>query len=137
MLVRSFFGSIERFVALLLEHFSGKLPFWLLPEQARILTLGNNQEYAEKIRQILGKEGFRIGLDLRQETLGKRICNAEESGVPYQLVIGEKEETNNKITLRSCSDHAAQHMTTIEELLGKFHEEASLRDAKQGDKKAL
>ncbi|MBI2021081.1 threonine--tRNA ligase [Candidatus Giovannonibacteria bacterium] len=98
---RAIFGSFERFIGILLEHFDGALPFWLSPIQVSILTINEKiLEYAKKIAAKLQEKNIRAELDLRNESIGKKIREAELQKIPYILVIGEKEMNENKISVR-------------------------------------
>lgn len=93
-------GSIERFMAVLLEHLSGVLPFWLAPEQVRILPISeNHHEYAQKVYEALTAVGIRVKLDESNDSLGKRIRTAKIAKLPYFVVLGDKEVQEQKITL--------------------------------------
>lgn len=92
MLHRAVLGSIERFIAILLEHCAGAFPLWLAPVQAKILTVTDDQrEYAKQVYAQLRAEGWRVELDLRNEKLGYKIREAQLAKVPYALVVGDKE----------------------------------------------
>ena len=101
MIHRAPFGSMERFVAVLIEHYKGELPFWLAPTQVIILPISDKvRDYAQTLRQGLEKEEFRVAWDGRDEKIGKKIREAELSKVPYMAVIGEKEAQDNTVSLR-------------------------------------
>ncbi|CAM2808742.1 threonyl-tRNA synthetase [Legionella steigerwaltii] len=102
MLHRAILGSFERFMGILIEHYAGKLPLWLSPVQAMILTISEKQnEYAKKITQILQKRGVRANYDLRNEKIGFKIREHTLQKVPYLLVIGDKEVESNQVAVRS------------------------------------
>ena len=102
MIHRAPFGSMERFVAILLEHTGGNLPLWLVPEQVKILSVSEKYEkYAEKVLNLLENSEIRALVDNRNETVGKKIREAELEKVPYMLVVGEQEEQNNSVTVRA------------------------------------
>jgi len=101
MIHRAPFGSMERFVAILLEHTAGNFPLWLMPQQAIILTLSEKYEkYAEKVLNLLENHEIRALVDNRGETMGKKIREAEMQKLPYMLIIGEQEEQENVISVR-------------------------------------
>lgn len=139
VIVQSLFGSLERFVALLVEHCSGKLPLWLAPEQVRVAVVGDSHRaYAEGLWERLRNEGYRAGINASSESLSKKVHEAQELNIPYLLVVGEKEENSNQVTLRSSTDETHQQMMTIEELLNKFRKEVlSKQNAIHGDEKTL
>ncbi len=101
MIHRAPFGSMERFVAILLEHTGGNFPLWLMPTQATILSISEKYEkYAEKVLNLLENHEIRALVDNRNETIGKKIREAEMQKIPYMIIIGENEEGENKITVR-------------------------------------
>lgn len=98
---RAPFGSMERFLSILIEHFAGNFPFWLAPVQIKILPISDKQkEYAEKIYNQLLDLGFRVELDLRSEKINRKIAESEQTKIPYAVIIGQKEIEQNNITLR-------------------------------------
>lgn len=97
-------GTHERFIGFLLEHYAGKFPTWLAPLQVKILPISDKfLTYANDVKNTLVKAGVRVEVDERQEKIGKKIREAEISKVPYMLIIGEKEMTENKISIRRHS----------------------------------
>ncbi len=98
---RAILGSTERFLGILIEHLAGEFPVWLSPVQARILPISEKFEaYGKKVKDLLRGEGIRVELGDANETLGKRIRQAELEKIPYILVVGEKEMTNQTINVR-------------------------------------
>ena len=111
MIHRAPFGSLERFIAILLEHTGGNFPLWLVPEQVIILSLSDKYEkYSEKVLNLLENYDIRGLVDHRNETVGKKIREAEMNKIPYMLVIGEQEELNNTITVRK---HGGENLGTM------------------------
>ena len=101
MIHRAPFGSMERFVAVLLEHTAGILPLWLSPEQAVILPISEKfNDYAEEVRKTLAEKGIRAIVDNRNEKIGKKIRDNELKRIPYMLIVGEKEVKNSEISVR-------------------------------------
>ncbi|MBJ7883095.1 threonine--tRNA ligase [Gelidibacter salicanalis] len=101
MIHRAPFGSIERFVAILLEHTGGNFPLWLMPTQVIILSISEKYEkYAEKVLNLLENDEIRALADHRNETIGKKIREAEMAKIPYMIIVGENEENENMITVR-------------------------------------
>jgi threonyl-tRNA synthetase len=101
MIHRAILGSLERFIGVLLEHTGGVLPFWLAPEQARVLSLSEKvEDYAAEIAGILKREGLRASADLRNEKLGFKVREAELAKVPYMIVVGEREAAARSVSLR-------------------------------------
>jgi threonyl-tRNA synthetase len=101
MIHRAPFGSMERFVAVLLEHCAGNLPLWLSPMQVKVLPISDKyNEYAQKVVDALAVEDIRAEVDDRSEKIGKKIRDTELMKVPYMLVVGEKEMNENKVAVR-------------------------------------
>lgn len=101
MIHRAPFGSMERFIAVLLEHTAGKFPLWLTPDQAIILPISEKyQKYAEKVSELLENSEIRTLIDDRNEKTGKKIRDAEVNKIPFMLIVGEQEETNQTISVR-------------------------------------
>jgi threonyl-tRNA synthetase len=98
---RAIFGSFERFIALLLEHYAGAFPLWLAPVQAILLPIADRHlEYAESVRQRLAAAGLRVTVDGRQEKIGYKIREAQLQKVPYMLVIGDREASDGTLSVR-------------------------------------
>lgn len=99
---RVIFGSIERFIGILIEHFAGKFPTWLAPVQVKILPISDKfVEYANEVKENLESKGVRVEVDLRAEKIGYKIREARNERVPYMIVVGEKEENDKTISVRS------------------------------------
>ena len=102
MIHRAPFGSLERFVAILLENTAGNLPLWLTPNQAIVLPISDKYEkYSKKVLNLIENNEIRALVDNRSETMGRKIRDAELSKIPFMIIIGEKENDNNMISLRS------------------------------------
>jgi len=102
MLHRAIFGSLERFIAILTEHFAGAFPVWLAPVQVRILPIGFNQhDYANEINKKMLDLGIRAEVDERSEKIGYKIREAQTDKVPYMLIVGDKEIENGTVSVRS------------------------------------
>lgn len=101
MIHRAPFGSMERFIAILLENTAGNFPLWLMPEQVSILSLSENYEkYAQKVLNVLKNHEIRAVVDNRNETIGRKIRDAEVNKVPFMLIVGEQEEANGTVSVR-------------------------------------
>jgi len=101
MIHRAPFGSMERFVAVLIEHCAGKFPLWLTPDQLIILPISEKyQKYAEKVLKLLKNSDLRAQIDDRNEKTGRKIRDAELKKIPYMLIVGEKEESENTVSVR-------------------------------------
>ncbi|MCL4165472.1 UNVERIFIED_CONTAM: hypothetical protein GTU68_045275, partial [Idotea baltica] len=125
MIHRALLGSVERFFAILLEHYAGILPVWLMPTQVCILPIAqNHHEYAQKVYNALSKE-FRVEMNDSNNTLNHRIRTAQKQKTPYMLIIGDEEVEASTITIRlrngenlknvsleSCSDHIRTAIST-------------------------
>ena len=119
MIHRAIYGSFERFLAILLEHYKGNLPFWLAPVQVKILTITDEQkEYAHSILQALQKEHIRAIMDKSSDPLAGKIKTAQLEKVPWMLVIGKKEVANNTVTLR-YRDGKQEFNLTLENIIQK------------------
>ena len=111
MIHRAPFGSMERFVAILLEHTGGNFPLWLMPEQATVLTLSENYEnYAQNVLTLLENHDVRATIDDRGETMGRKIREAEMQKTPYMLIIGEKEANDGTVSVRK---HGGEDLGTM------------------------
>jgi threonyl-tRNA synthetase len=125
MIHRAPFGSMERFIAILLEHTAGNFPLWLMPEQAIILSLSEKYEnYAKKVLELLENHEIRALIDNRNETIGKKIREAEVQKMPFMLIVGEEEERNGTISVRRHGQEGKGNISvTIEEFSAIVNEE--------------
>ncbi|MGN0805646.1 MAG: threonine--tRNA ligase [Candidatus Coproplasma sp.] len=115
MIHRAIFGSIERFIGILIEHFAGKFPVWLAPNQVKILPITDrNHEYAEGICNKLNALGVRATLDDRSEKVGYKIREAKLEKVPYILVVGDQEEANGTVNVNKRDVEEKQSLTVDE-----------------------
>ncbi len=112
MLHRVIFGSIERFIGILIEHFAGAFPLWLAPTQVKVIPVKNEYhlEYSKEVFKLLEDKGIRVELDDREEKLGYRIREAQMKKIPYQLVLGDKERDERTVTYRQYGE---QKQTTV------------------------
>jgi threonyl-tRNA synthetase len=114
MLHRAILGTFERFIAILLEHYAGEMPFWLSPTQVVLMNITDDQaEYTQKVALDLKKEGFRVKLDLRNEKIGFKIREHTLGRIPYQLVIGEKEKAKMTVSVRTLSGQDLGGMSVL------------------------
>ena len=127
MIHRAPFGSMERFIAILLEHTAGNFPLWLMPEQVIVLSLSEKYEnYAKKVLTLLENNEIRTVIDNRNETIGKKIREAEVQKYPFMLIIGEEEEKNGTVSVRKHGDAGKSNITMkIEEFITFVQEEVS------------
>lgn len=101
MIHRVAFGSIERFIGILIEHFAGQFPTWLAPVQAIVLPISEKfHDYAENVVNKLNETGIRAEKDFRAEKIGYKIREARNQRIPYLIVVGEKEQENNEIAVK-------------------------------------
>ena len=120
---RVIFGSIERFMGILIEHFAGKFPTWLSPVQVKVLPISNKfNDYCAKIKNELSANGIRVELDYRDEKIGYKIREARNERVPYIIVVGEKEENENTISLRSRKN-GDEGTLKVEDLIERINKE--------------
>ncbi|AEW84989.1 threonyl-tRNA synthetase [Flavobacterium columnare ATCC 49512] len=127
MIHRAPFGSMERFIAILLEHTGGNFPLWLMPEQAIILSLSEKYEnYAKKVSDLLENHEIRALIDNRNETIGKKIREAEVKKFPFMLIVGEEEEKNGTVSVRRHGQEGKGNITLkIEDFATLVNEEVS------------
>lgn len=122
MIHRVVFGSIERFIGILIEHYAGKFPVWLAPVQVRVLSVSDKYNgYAESVTAVLEEKGIRVERDARSEKLGYKIREARMDKVPYMVIVGEKEENNATVAVRK-RDALAEEPETVEMSLQDFAE---------------
>ncbi len=124
MLHRALFGSIERFIGIITEHFAGAFPTWLAPVQVDILPVNNlyHLEYARELVNIFEDQDIRTKLDDREEKLGYRLREAQVSKIPYSLVIGDNEVANKTVTYRRYGEKD-QYTVSLNEFLDLIHDE--------------
>lgn len=123
MIHRVAFGSIERFIGILIEHFAGAFPMWLAPEQVRILPISDKYlDKAEEIKNKIFDSGIRVTLDDRAEKVGYKIREAQLKKVPYMLIVGEKEIESGTVSVRSRKDGDLGAMK-IDEFISKSLDE--------------
>ena len=127
MIHRVCFGSIERFIGILIEHFAGKFPTWLAPVQAKVITISEkSQDYAEKITSELENAGIRVETDFRAEKIGYKIREARNERVPYMLVVGEKDREANLVSLRRRDSEDVEQIS-LSNFLSMIQEEIKER----------
>jgi threonyl-tRNA synthetase len=130
MIHKALLGSFERFLSVYLEHTGGKFPLWLAPEQLRVATLNDEANILKMAKGVVKKAkdmGLRAGLDDSNESVGKKILDAEKMKVPYTVVIGGKEVENGKLAPRSRSDLSELPESSADELLQALSERAKSR----------
>jgi threonyl-tRNA synthetase len=135
MIHRAPFGSMERFVGILIEHFAGAFPLWLAPEQVRIGTISEKAEgYARQIEQKFREKGFRVSGDYRAEKIGHKVRDAQLEKIPYMLIVGEKEQAAGTVAVRDrvAGDLGAKPITEVLAELVREVEEKRIRQISTG-----
>lgn len=124
MLHRVVYGSIERFIGILIENFAGHFPLWLAPRQLVVIPVHQQKhlEYAQKVRKALEEAGMRVEVDDRNEKLGYRVREAQMTKVPYQIVVGDGEQEAGTVTIRKSGSRSSETMP-LEEAVAKFRQE--------------
>lgn len=123
MVHRALFGSFDRFIGIITEHFAGAFPTWLAPVQVRILPIADShKEYAEKLKEKLEEYDIRVELDEREEKIGYKIREAQLQKIPYMLIVGDKEIEANAVGVRSRKDGDIGAMR-VEDFINKIEEE--------------
>lgn len=126
MLHRALLGSVERFLGILIEHFAGKFPTWLNPVQVKILPISDKfNDYAEKIKKAYEEKGIRVEVDDRAEKIGLKIRQAQLNKIPYSLIVGEKEEANEEVSIRKRDEGEKgqkNYLEFMDELLREIEE---------------
>jgi threonyl-tRNA synthetase len=120
---RALLGSLERFLGILIEHYAGDFPLWLAPVQLRLIPVGeSHREAVHALRERVAAEGFRVDVDERDETLGRRIRDAELEKVPYVVVYGDK-ESDESLAVRTRG--GGQSIRSVEALLEELRGQAA------------
>ncbi|EGJ71040.1 threonyl-tRNA synthetase [Bacteroides coprosuis DSM 18011] len=123
MIHRAPFGSMERFVAVLIEHTAGKFPLWLTPDQVAILPISERfNDYAHEVKKYLDKNDIRASVDDRNEKIGRKIRDNEVKRIPYMLIVGEKEAENREVSVRKQGE-GDQGVIKLEDFAKKLNEE--------------
>jgi threonyl-tRNA synthetase len=121
---RAIYGSFERFIAILLEHFGGALPFWLSPVQIKVLSVGEQfSDYGREVATAFSKAGLRVEADFSDATVGAKVRSAQIEKVPYSIVLGEREREKRSVTVRAYSKQE-QVALSLEAAVARFTEEA-------------
>lgn len=123
MIHRTIYGSMERFMGILIEHYAGRFPAWLAPIQATILPISDKfNEYAYEVKKEMADKGIRVEIDTRAEKVGYKIREAQLQQIPYMLVMGEKEVEERLVAVRS-RDNGDQGQMSIEDIVGQLNKE--------------
>ncbi|MBT2757436.1 threonine--tRNA ligase [Mesobacillus foraminis] len=127
MIHRAIFGSVERFMAILIEHFAGEFPLWLAPVQAKIIPITSSHSvFANDVKSQLESAGLRAEVDYRAEKMGLKIREAEKQKIPYMIIIGDKEMENQALAVRKRKDGNVGLMS-IQEIIERFRKEINHR----------
>ena len=130
MIHRAILGSLERFIALLLENYSGKLPLWLSPVQVKLLTISDkNIKFAEEVLEKLKDTDIRAELDDRSETIARKVRDAQLSKINYIVTIGDKEQEKKTLAIRTL-DGKVKFGVKVDDFLGELVEKIEKKDAK-------
>jgi threonyl-tRNA synthetase len=128
MIHRALFGSVERFFAILLEHYAGALPTWLMPIQARVLPVRDaNAPYAAAVTSRLAGAGFRVETDEAAEPLGARVRRGKLEKLPYILVVGDDDERDGSVGVNARGAEAVERGVALEAFLARLSQEVATR----------
>ena len=120
---RALMGSMERFFGILVEHFAGKFPLWLAPVQVKVLPISEKfQDYAVKVTEELKAKGIRAEFDERNEKIGKKIRDAQLNRINYMVIVGEKEENDDVISVRN-RDGEERSALKLDDFVAELKEE--------------
>jgi threonyl-tRNA synthetase len=120
---RVIFGSIERFIGILIEHYAGKFPTWLSPVQVKILSISEQyNDYGEMVAKKLEEKNIRVNLDQREEKIGYKIREARNERIPYIIIVGEKEQSSGSLSLRS-RNNGEEGSCTVDDFISRITEE--------------
>ena len=136
MIHRVCFGSIERFIGILIEHFAGAFPTWLSPVQVKVLPISEKyEEYAKSVKAALDAADIRAEIDLRSEKIGYKIREAQGQKIPYMLVVGQKEEEDGVVSVRSRFK-GDEGQASLESFIENIKKEIVSREARAVEVKA-
>ena len=136
MIHRVAFGSIERFIGILIEHFAGAFPTWLAPVQVKVLPISDKyMDYAEKVKAALDAENIRVEVDTRSEKIGYKIREAQKNKIPYMLVVGQKEEEEGVVSVRSRFK-GDEGQASLDSFIENIKKEIASREARAVEVKA-
>ena len=131
MIHRVAFGSIERFIGILIEHFAGAFPTWLAPVQVKVLPISDKFiDYGESVKKQLEEAGIRAELDTRSEKIGYKIREAQMQKIPYMLIVGQKEQEEARVSVRSRFE-GDEGQKSIDEFIESVKEEIATRAVRQ------
>ncbi|MGD9907110.1 MAG: His/Gly/Thr/Pro-type tRNA ligase C-terminal domain-containing protein, partial [Mesotoga sp.] len=129
MIHRAIFGSVERFMGILIEHFAGAFPAWLAPTQVSVIPIADRHaEYAESVAAELKSRGFRVEVDDRQKSTNYKIREAQLMKVPYMIIVGDREKEDGTISVRLRSEKDLGSIA-LQEFMDKLSQEVNMRSA--------
>jgi threonyl-tRNA synthetase len=124
MIHRALFGSVERFLAILIEHYAGNLPTWLCPEQVRVLGVRNDHDdYAYDVAELLRQRGVRVGVEEAAEPLGARIRKAKLEKIPYVIVVGDDDVANATLGINARGTNDPERAVSVETFATRLEHE--------------
>jgi threonyl-tRNA synthetase len=130
MLHRVVYGSLERFLGILIEHYAGRFPLWLAPVQVRILTVADRHyEYAQTLRKRMQDAGLRTDVDSKAQTIAYKVRDAQLQRIPLIIIVGDKEVESSKVSVRTL-DGKVRFGIDPEKLINAIHENVSAREMK-------
>ena len=122
MVHRAIYGSVERFLGILIEHYAGKFPLWLNPSQVKILTVADKfNDYAQEVEKSMKSEGLRVSVDFRAESISKKVRDAQALKIPLIIIIGEKEVEAKTVSVRTL-DNKVKFGVKLEDFFSKVQE---------------
>ena len=134
MIHRVAFGSIERFIGILIEHFAGAFPTWLAPVQVKVLPISDKfAQYGDSVRKQLEEAGIRVEFDTRSEKIGYKIREAQMQKIPYMLIVGQKEQEEGLVAVRSraAGDEGQKMLDAFIEEIKEEVKNKAVRGAKE------
>jgi threonyl-tRNA synthetase len=139
IVTRQIWESLDRLIALLIEHYEGVFPFWLAPEQVRVIAIGeSNRDYARQVSQQLQQKGLRVKCDIRQAKLSQKVHEAEKENIPYLVLLGEQERMKQKVSVRTAEKWNHNQSMDIEIFLNKVDQELLISNKRvSGERKSL
>jgi threonyl-tRNA synthetase len=137
MIHRAPFGSMERFIGVLIEHFAGTFPLWLAHEQARVLTVSDkSEEYGRSVLAQMRQAGLRVNGDFRSEKLGAKVREAQLDRVPYMLVVGPRDAEQGTVSIRDLDEGPVGDLP-LADAITKFREEVDQRTLRKTFKNSI
>ena len=128
---RAIFGSFERFIGILIEHYAGAFPVWLAPEQVRVITVSEKSNlHGGRVRDALTNAGVKVSVDMGDDKIGRKIRECHGQRLPYMAIVGEREQEENTVSIRS-RDHGDLGSIPLDEFVARVVEESKLPMAKE------